>query len=61
LPDGHDSAVIAQRYMEDKVVLAPGNVFGVSQSATAFLLQCRAAGQRIFAVIRRAMENRRSR
>lgn len=37
LPDGHDSTAIARRCMEKKVVLAPGNVFSVSQSATSFL------------------------
>lgn len=37
LPDGIDSALIAQRCREDGVVLAPGNVFSVSQSAAAFL------------------------
>jgi DNA-binding transcriptional MocR family regulator len=37
LPDGHDSAVIARRCMENNVVLAPGNVFSTSQSAASFL------------------------
>src|SRR6185295_12925687 len=36
-PDGHDSAMIAQRCMEEKVVFAPGNVLSASQSATSFL------------------------
>lgn len=37
LPEGIDSALIAQRCREEGVVLAPGNVFSVSQSAAAFL------------------------
>lgn len=58
LPDGHDSAVIAQRSIEEKVVLAPGNVFSVSQSATSFLRfnVAQLSDKRIFAVIKRAME-----
>ena len=60
LPDGHDSAVIARRCMEDKVILAPGNVFSVSQSATSFLRfnVAQLADKRAFAVIKRAMEDR---
>ena len=37
LPDGLDSAAIARRCLEDGVVLAPGNVFSVSQTATPFM------------------------
>ncbi|WP_455815187.1 aminotransferase-like domain-containing protein [Pseudomonas graminis] len=37
LPEGTDSALLAQRCREEGVVLAPGNVFSVSQSATAYL------------------------
>ena len=60
LPDGHDSADIARRCMEQKVVLAPGNVFSVSQTATSFLRfnVAQLADDRIFAVIREAMEQR---
>jgi DNA-binding transcriptional MocR family regulator len=59
LPDGHDSAVIARRAMEEKVILAPGNVFSVSQSAASFLRfnVAQLADERVFAVIRRAMES----
>jgi DNA-binding transcriptional MocR family regulator len=58
LPDGHDSAVLAKRCLEEKVVLAPGNVFSVSQSVTSFLRfnVAQLADERIFAVIGRAME-----
>ena len=37
LPDGLDSAVVAQAAVAEGVVLAPGNVFSVSQSATGFM------------------------
>ena len=37
LPDGLDSADIARHCMDLGVVLAPGNVFSVSQSASSFL------------------------
>ncbi|HEX2554516.1 MAG TPA: PLP-dependent aminotransferase family protein [Microvirga sp.] len=37
LPDGVDSADIARRAMAEGVVLAPGNVFSVTQSAGRFL------------------------
>lgn len=60
LPDGHDSAVIAKRCIEEKVVLAPGNVFSVSQSAASFLRfnVAQLTDKRAFAAIKRAMENR---
>ena len=61
LPDGYDSAVIARRCMEEKIVLAPGNVFSVSQSATSFLRfnVAQLNGRRIFSVLKRAMEEYR--
>ena len=37
LPDGRDSTTVARRAREEQVVLAPGNVFSVSQSASAFM------------------------
>jgi DNA-binding transcriptional MocR family regulator len=37
LPDGLDSADIARHCLEAGVVLAPGNVFSVSQSAAPFM------------------------
>jgi len=36
-PEGTDTGDIAQRAMEDNVMLAPGNVFSPSQSATRFM------------------------
>ena len=58
LPDGHDSADIARRCMEQKVLLAPGDVFSVSQSATSFLRfnVAQLADKRVFTTIKRAME-----
>jgi DNA-binding transcriptional MocR family regulator len=57
LPDGVDSVAIAQRCMKQNVVVAPGNVFSVSQSATSFLRfnAAQMANKRIFAVLRDAM------
>ena len=59
LPDGHDAAVIARRCMEEKMVLAPGNVFSASQSATSFLRfnVAQLTDERIFTVLKRAMED----
>jgi DNA-binding transcriptional MocR family regulator len=57
LPDGLDSGRIARSAMAENVVLAPGNVFSVSQSASAFLRINVAQGRdpRVFAVLGRAM------
>jgi DNA-binding transcriptional MocR family regulator len=47
--------------MEEKIVLAPGNVFSVSQSATSFLRfnVAQLNDRRIFSVLKRAMEEYR--
>jgi DNA-binding transcriptional MocR family regulator len=37
LPDGIDAANVARRAVKDGIVLAPGNVFSLAQSATGFL------------------------
>lgn len=37
LPDGRDAAEVARNALRDGVVLAPGNVFSVTQSATDFM------------------------
>jgi DNA-binding transcriptional MocR family regulator len=57
LPEGHDAAAIARRCLADKVVLAPGNVFSVSQSAAAFLRfnVAQMADRRVYAALKRAM------
>lgn len=58
LPDGVDAADVARRALVDDVVLAPGDVFSVSQSAGSFMrfnvAQC--ADPRVFAVLSRAMD-----
>ncbi len=37
LPDGADAADVARRALEEKAVLAPGNVFSPTQSSTGFM------------------------
>ncbi|MCF3639340.1 PLP-dependent aminotransferase family protein [Rhizobium sp. TRM95111] len=37
LPDGQDAGALAQAALAEDVVLAPGNVFSVSETATAFM------------------------
>ena len=37
LPSGSDAAQVARRARQDDVILAPGNVFSVSQTAAAFM------------------------
>jgi DNA-binding transcriptional MocR family regulator len=37
LPDDLDAAAVARLALQDDVVLAPGNVFSVTQSASNFL------------------------
>lgn len=58
LPEGLDASLIAQRCMKDGIVLAPGNVFSVSQSATAFLRfnVAQMTDERPFSVLKRAMK-----
>ncbi|REG36562.1 DNA-binding transcriptional MocR family regulator [Paracoccus versutus] len=58
LPEGRDSTAIARRCLEENVVLAPGNVFSVSQSASAFLRfnVAQLGDARIFPVLQGAME-----
>jgi len=57
LPDGQNSAALARRAVSENVVLAPGDVFSVSQTASAFLRfnVAQAGNPHIFAVLRRAM------
>jgi len=57
LPEGADSAEIARRCLAEKVVLAPGNVFSVTQSAAGFLRfnVAQMAGDRVTTVLRAAM------
>ena len=59
LPDGLDSAVLARRCMEQKVVLAPGNVFSVSQTAGAFVRfnAAQLGDRRVFGLLKQAMKD----
>jgi DNA-binding transcriptional MocR family regulator len=61
LPDGIDSADVARAALGENVVLAPGNVFSVSQSAAAFMRFNVAQGRDpvVMAVLRRALESSR--
>lgn len=54
LPDGLD---VVRRALADKIVLAPGNVFSVSQTATRFLRfnVAQSSDPRVFAAVERAM------
>ncbi|SLN24021.1 aminotransferase-like domain-containing protein [Oceanibacterium hippocampi] len=58
LPDGCDSAEVARTALADNLVLAPGDVFSVSQSAAAFMrfnvAQC--GDPRVMAALGRALE-----
>ena len=62
LPEGQDSAALARMALEENVVLAPGNVFSASQTASAFLRfnVAQSGDPRIFAVLRRAMHTHRA-
>jgi DNA-binding transcriptional MocR family regulator len=57
LPDGQDSAALARMAVFENVVLAPGDVFSVAQTASAFLRfnVAQASDPRVFAVLRQAM------
>lgn len=61
LPEGIDSALIAQRCREEGVVLAPGNVFSVSQSATAYLrFNVAHLNARVYRVLQQAITEQQS-
>ena len=57
LPDHRDAAEVARRALQDNVVLAPGNVFSPSQTASDYMrfnvAQC--TDGRVFTVLERAM------
>ncbi|MFA7413227.1 MAG: PLP-dependent aminotransferase family protein [Rhizobium sp.] len=57
LPDGLDATDVARRALADNIVLAPGNVFSVSQTATRFLRfnVAQSSDPRVFAAVERAM------
>lgn len=58
LPDGVDAAGVARTALAEHVVLAPGNVFSVSQSAGNFMRfnVSQMRDERIFDVLRRSMD-----
>jgi len=60
LPEGQDSAELARKAVEENVVLAPGNVFSVSQKAAGFLRfnVAQSGDPRVMAVLRRAMDSK---
>jgi DNA-binding transcriptional MocR family regulator len=60
LPEGQDSTTLARRALEERVVLAPGNVFSVSQTATPFLRfnVAQSDDPRILAALKRTMDRR---
>lgn len=57
LPEGQDSTTLARAALSEDVVLAPGNVFSVSGSASGFLRfnVAQAANPRMYEVLERAM------
>jgi DNA-binding transcriptional MocR family regulator len=60
LPDGHDSADLARRCLDQNVILAPGNVFSVSLTASAFVRfnVAQMSDPSVFAVLQQAMATR---
>lgn len=57
LPEGLDSAVIAQRLLAEDIVLAPGNVYSLSQTATRFMRfnVAQSGDPRLFEALRRTL------
>lgn len=57
LPDGLDSTAIARRCAAEGVILAPGNVFSIAQTAGSFLRfnVAQMEDDRVFAALARAM------
>ncbi|MBW9053623.1 PLP-dependent aminotransferase family protein [Rhizobium mesosinicum] len=58
LPDGFDAAVVARAALAQNVVLAPGNAFSLSQSATGFMRfnVSQTLDNRVFEVLRDALK-----
>jgi DNA-binding transcriptional MocR family regulator len=57
LPEGLDAAVIAKQLLAEDIVLAPGNVYSLSQSASGFMRfnVAQSSDPRLFSALRRAM------
>jgi DNA-binding transcriptional MocR family regulator len=60
LPEGLDAADIARKALAQKVVLAPGNVFSLSQGAGRFLRfnVAQSMDERVFTSLKSAMRER---
>ena len=60
LPDGLDAADVARAALRENVVLAPGNVFSVSQSAPDFMRfnVAQMVDPRVFAVLTQLLAGR---
>ena len=58
LPDGRDAADVARAALGENIVLAPGNVFSLSQSASEFMRfnVAQMRGPRVFDVLARALK-----
>ena len=58
LPEGIDAADVARRALSARVVLAPGNAFSLSQTASGFLRfnVAQADDERIFKVLEMALQ-----
>lgn len=58
LPEGLDAAVIARKALDEGIVLAPGNVFSLSQSAGGFLRfnASQSLNERLYRTLERLME-----
>ncbi|HYI30179.1 MAG TPA: PLP-dependent aminotransferase family protein [Bradyrhizobium sp.] len=61
LPDGIDAADVAREALAENIVLAPGNAFSLSQSATSFLRfnVAQSGDVRVFEVLRKVIARRR--
>lgn len=59
LPEGLDSAVLAQRLLAEDIVLAPGNVYSLSQGATRFMRfnVAQSADPRLFEALERMLRS----
>jgi DNA-binding transcriptional MocR family regulator len=58
LPDGLDAADVARAALAENIVLAPGNVFSLAQTATGYLRfnVSQTLDERVFTVLRSAIE-----
>lgn len=58
LPDGCDAAAVARAALRENIVLAPGDVFSVSQTASGFMRfnVAQMSDPRVFAVMERALQ-----